>query len=85
VIVSSDWSRREEGARMTAQIVAIVVRGRLGRDLVAALDGFVVEETPEGLTRVTGPVPDQSKLFGVLGMFDALHIEVVSVNPVVGV
>lgn len=70
---------------MTAQIVAIVVRGHLGRELIAALDGFAVEATPDGLTRITGPVPDQSKLFGVLGMIDALHIEVVSVNPVVGV
>lgn len=70
---------------MTAHIVAIVVRGHLGRDVVAALEGFTIEPTADGLTRITGPVPDQAKLFGVLGIFDALHIEVVSVNPVVGV
>jgi hypothetical protein len=70
---------------MTEQIIAIVVRGHLGSDLVAALEGFSVEPAPGGLTRITGPVPDQAKLFGVLGMFDSLHIEVVSVNPVVGV
>ena len=34
------------------------------------------------MTRIVGPVPDQSMLFGLLDMFDGLHIEVVSVNPV---
>jgi hypothetical protein len=60
----------------------VVVRGRLGADLVAALDGFAVEPVEPGLTRIVGPVPDQSMLFGLLDMFDGLHIEVVSVNPV---
>ncbi|MEN2742430.1 hypothetical protein ABCS02_32025 [Microbacterium sp. X-17] len=63
--------------------MAIVVRGALGPDLRAALDGFVVA-TAQGLTRITGTVTDQSQLFGLLAMFDALHVEVVSVNPVEG-
>jgi hypothetical protein len=41
-----------------------------------------VEPGEQGLTRIVGPVPDQSMLFGLLDMFDGLHIEVVSVNPV---
>jgi hypothetical protein len=31
-----------------------------------------------------GRVPDQARLLGLLEMFDELHIEVVSVNPVAG-
>ncbi|GAA1956115.1 hypothetical protein [Microbacterium deminutum] len=67
---------------MHAHVMEVVVRGRLGADLVAALDGFDVEPGEGGLTRIIGPVPDQSMLFGLLDMFDGLHIEVVSVNPV---
>jgi hypothetical protein len=67
---------------MRAQVMEVVVRGRLGADLIAALDGFEVEPADEGMTRIVGPVPDQSMLFGLLDMFDGLHIEVVSVNPV---
>ena len=67
---------------MHAHVMEVVVRGRLGADLIAALDGFEVEPAEDGLTRIVGPVPDQSMLFGLLDMFDGLHIEVVSVNPV---
>lgn len=67
---------------MTPQVVCILLRGRLGPALVAALDGFDVRATDDGCTRVVGRVPDQAKLIGLLDMFDELHIEVVSVNPV---
>ena len=67
---------------MHPHVMEVVVRGRLGADLVAALDGFDVEPAEEGTTRIVGPVSDQSMLFGLLDMFDGLHIEVVSVNPV---
>ena len=67
---------------MHPHVMEVVVRGRLGADLVAALDGFDVESAEDGTTRIVGPVSDQSMLFGLLDMFDGLHIEVVSVNPV---
>lgn len=67
---------------MTAQTISIVVRGRIGPDLVAALDGFAVEADGPTLTRIVGEVPDHAKIFGLLSMFEALHIEVVSLNPV---
>lgn len=67
---------------MHPHVMEVVVRGRLGADLVAALDGFDVEPAEDGTTRIVGPVSDQSMLFGLLDMFDGLHIEVVSVNPV---
>ena len=67
---------------MTSQIFEVVVRGRMSPELIAALDGFAIETGADGLTRVVGDVPDQPRLLGLLGAFDDLHIEVVSVNPV---
>ncbi|HWM16361.1 MAG TPA: hypothetical protein VNP97_07225 [Microbacterium sp.] len=67
---------------MTSQTVEVVVRGRLSADLIAALEGFEVTTDAEGLTRIVGGVPDQPRLLGLLGAFDDMHIEVVSVNPV---
>lgn len=64
------------------QVVEVVVRGKLGPDLLAALREYTVEAAPDGCTRVVGSIPDQARLIGLLDMFDQLHIEVVSVNPV---
>ncbi|MCW3493085.1 hypothetical protein [Microbacterium sp. SSM24] len=65
-----------------SQVVEIVVRGKLGPELVAALDDFAVVDAPDGCTRLVGTIPDQARLIGLLEMLDQLHIEVVSVNPV---
>lgn len=62
------------------QTVEVIVRGRLGPDLVAALSDYSIEVTPDGWTSITGQVCDQARLIGLLGMLDELHIEVVSVN-----
>lgn len=64
---------------MGARNIEIVIRGPLGRDLTAALEGYSVV-TDEDSTRIAGPIPDQSKLVGLLEMLDAMHIEVLSVN-----
>jgi hypothetical protein len=65
-----------------SQVVEVVVRGKLGPDLIAALHDFEVDTVADGCTRVVGLIPDQARLIGLLEMFDQLHIEVVSVNPV---
>ncbi|WP_168625842.1 MULTISPECIES: hypothetical protein [unclassified Cryobacterium] len=67
---------------MSPHVVELVVRGRLGHELIAALDGFEVATDEHGLTHIVGHVADQARLFGLLDMFDELHIEVVSMNPV---
>lgn len=67
---------------MAAHNVAIVVQGHLEPALVMALDGFTVGEAAAGTSCITGCVPDQSKLLGLLQMFDGLHIEVMSVNRI---
>lgn len=66
---------------MPARVMEVVVRGGLAPSLVAALDGFTIDTAGSGLTSITGPVTDQAMLFGLLGMLDEVHIEVVSVNP----
>lgn len=67
---------------MDSRVVEVIVRGRLGPDIVAALPEFRIDTDADGLTWIVGAIPDQAKLLGILEMFDALHIDVVSVNPV---
>jgi hypothetical protein len=67
---------------MDDQLVEIVVGGRLTPDVVVALEGFTVTSDGPRRTRVVGRVPDQARLFGLLAMFDGLHISVVSVNRI---
>lgn len=64
------------------QTFEVIVRGRLSTDIAEALDGFVVGNREGGVTSIVGPVVDQPRLLALLGAFDDLHIEVISVNPV---
>ncbi|CAH0172282.1 MAG: hypothetical protein ACRDVF_08955 [Microbacterium sp.] len=64
------------------QVFEVLVRGRMSPQLAQALDGFTVQPRPGGLTSILGPIDDQPRLLGLLGAFDDLHIEVISVNPV---
>ncbi len=43
-------------------------------------EGLLVNFLPEGETRVTGIVPDQAALFGLLNKIRDLNVKVVSVN-----
>ncbi len=74
------------GDRIAAHVVQLVVRGRLGPSLRAALSDFAVDETVDETdgrrTRVTGRVADQAMLLGLLEMLGDLGVEVVSVNRV---
>lgn len=64
------------------QTFEVVVRGRLSAELAHALDGFSVTFREGGVTSIVGAVIDQPRLLALLGAFDDLHIEVISVNPV---
>jgi hypothetical protein len=46
------------------------------------MKGFDVSRCADGLTHLVGPVPDQAKIHGLLGVLGDLNIELVSVNPV---
>ncbi|GAA5036610.1 hypothetical protein ACFQRL_09575 [Microbacterium fluvii] len=63
---------------MESHLVEIVISGRLGTDLSAALGGFDLQPIDDGRTRIVGPVPDQARLMGLLDMLADLHIDVLS-------
>lgn len=67
---------------MSAHLVEVVVTGHLGPTLVVALDQYEVTTRDDGTTSITGVVEDQSELRALLGVFDDLNVEVVSVNRV---
>jgi len=65
---------------VAGQRYEMLVRGRFGPELSAALEGFDIQTGEDGLTRIAGDVPDQPRLLGLLTAFDDLHIEVIAVN-----
>lgn len=67
---------------MSARVMEIVVRGRLGPEFIATLAAYAVHDDEDGRTRIVAPMADQSELLGLLGLLDRFHIEVISVNPV---
>jgi hypothetical protein len=57
----------------------ITVRGRLGDPLVAAFDGLTARSTP-ALTVLSGELPDQAALYGVLERIASLGLELLDVH-----
>ena len=62
------------------QVYEIRIRGRLGADWSDWFDGFSLLEEKE-VTVLTGPVVDQSALFGVLARIRDLNLGLISINP----
>lgn len=73
----------ERDATVTSPEFEIVIKGTVSDPVAALLDGFRVTKIESGETHLVGPVPDQSRLQGILSVFSNLNIELVSVNPVV--
>ncbi|MCW2678677.1 MAG: hypothetical protein JWM62_78 [Frankiales bacterium] len=68
----------------TATTYELVLRGRpSGRLLRPLLDDFTVEHSPQGVTRLVGPVLDACHLHGVLAHLTSVGVELVSLGPVV--
>jgi len=59
----------------------ITVRGRLSDSLLGAFDGLCASPVAGG-TVLSGGVPDQAALFGVLERIDALGLELIEVRSV---
>jgi hypothetical protein len=59
----------------------ITVRGRLSPTLTGAFDGLCASPTA-GATVLSGEIPDQAALFGVLERVDALGLELLEVRSV---
>ncbi len=59
----------------TPVVYEIQVRGCLDDQRAAWFDGMRIEPLPGGFTRLTGPVADQSALFGLLARVRDLGLE----------
>ena len=57
----------------------IRVRGQLSQTLLQAFPPMDVHEE-DTVTVLTGPLPDQSALYGVLTQIEGLHLELVQVR-----
>ncbi len=60
--------------------VEIRVKGQLGRTWSSWLGGLSVRHTSEGDTIISGPLRDQSALYGVLERLSSLGIRLLSVS-----
>jgi hypothetical protein len=67
---------------LTAESFEIVVRGRLGPEVLTAFEGFSASYCTDGHTHLVGVVSDQTRIHGVFQRLLDLNIELVSVNPV---
>ena len=59
----------------------ITVRGRLGPALMEAFDGLRVSVEPTD-TVISGQIPDQAALHGVLELIESLGLELIDVRRV---
>ena len=57
----------------------ITVRGRLGEPLLAAFDGLTARSTPVQ-TVLSGELPDQAALYGVLARIESLGLELLDIH-----
>ncbi len=65
---------------MSAERFEIVVKGKLSPAVVVAMVGFEVSEESQGVTRLVGWVPDQTRLLSVLVTLRDLNIGLKSVK-----
>jgi hypothetical protein len=65
-----------------AIIYQIKIEGQLGPQWTDWFDGLSITQGLDGKTLLTGPVADQSALYGLLKKVRDLGIPLVSVNPV---
>jgi len=65
---------------MNAMRYEIRLNGRLPRDWADWFDGFSCTLVETGETVLTGPVPDQAALLGLLGTVSRLNLTLLSVK-----
>ena len=67
---------------MTAEHYHITVNGHLSARFQEAFRPLVAKTTPEGTTILSGDLPDQAALFGVLAMVERLGLKLLAVSTV---
>jgi hypothetical protein len=63
-------------------IYEIRIRGRLDEDWVEWFEDMTLTHTSEGHTLLTGPVPDQAALHGLLNKVRNLNLELISATQI---
>jgi hypothetical protein len=63
-----------------AAVYQLRVRGELDQKWSAWFDGLAVEPGPGGTTLLTGPVPDQPALYGLIDRIRDLGLELLSLT-----
>jgi hypothetical protein len=61
-------------------IYQIHIQGHLSADWSAWFDGLAITNQPNGEAVLTGPLPDQAALYGVLNRLQALNLALLSVH-----
>ncbi len=69
---------------MEQQQYEIRVRGNLGRHGQEWFEGFSLRVENDEATVLSGPMIDQSTLYGVLSRIRDLNLQLISVNPIPG-
>ena len=62
------------------EIYEIRIHGHLKSQFARWFDGMQITPLPDGDTLISGPLPDQSALFGLLSRVRDLGLALVSVN-----
>ena len=62
------------------QLYEIRVRGRLGQDWSYWFDGFSLCQADGDVTVLTGPIVDQSALYGLIARIRDLNLTLLSIN-----
>ena len=65
-----------------AQNYEIRIRGHLDESWADWLHGLAIRHEDSGETLLTGSLPDQAALYGVLTRLRDLGVQLISVNPV---
>jgi hypothetical protein len=58
----------------------IIVKGHLGQQWQAAFAGMTCAAQPNGTTVITGSLPDQAAVFGVLNLIERLGLILISMQ-----
>jgi hypothetical protein len=64
----------------SACVYEICFRGQLDERRARWFEGMTMERLPSGETRLTGPLPDQPALYGILNRIRDLGLELLSVR-----
>ena len=62
----------------------IYIKGHLDERRMRWFEGLDVTPLPDGKTVISGPIPDQAALYGLLNRIRDLGMELISVQPKAG-